>query len=116
MLLIRNILLLSGCYTSTTAFTTPLSARRTTILHNNYLDSIGADGENRNNADAATPPPPAARVEEPPSIDLDGQIVDRQSNLAFGRSRSVNEDPRPFDMESRLVADIVLSIVCCLHI
>ena len=37
---------------------------------------------------------------EPPSIDLNGQIQDRQSNLAYTR-QSINEDPRQFDMDRR---------------
>ena len=110
-MLIRNVLFLGACYTgSTSGFTAPLPAARITSLKNNYLDSIGADGDtSSSSANADTTPPPAARVEEPPSIDLDGQIVDRQSNLSFRQNRnnqSVNEDPRPFDIESRSVAVI----------
>jgi len=44
--------------------------------------------------------PPRGRWEEPPSVDLDGNIRDRQSNLAHNR-QSVNEDPRAFDYDSR---------------
>ena len=43
---------------------------------------------------------PRGTWEEPPSIDLDGQVVDRQSNLSR-RTPSVNEDPRGFDMDRR---------------
>ena len=116
LLTFRNVLLLSACYT-TTSFTTATSTARITALHNSYLDSIGGDnnsggGERTNtNADVDLP---QQRVEEPPSIDLDGQIVDRQSNLAFRGSGSVNEDPRPFDAESRLVYAFVL-LLTCLH-
>ena len=108
-MLIRNVLFLGACYTSSiTGFNTAKPIARTSSLRNSYLDSIGADGDNKpTNAESSTPPPPpAARVEEPPSIDLEGQIVDRQSNLSFRENRnyqSVNDDPRPFDMESRLV-------------
>ena len=110
-MLIRNVLFIGACYTSsTTGFNTAKPIARTTSLKNSYLDSIGANGENKpptpTNDDSTSQPPPAARVEEPPSIDLEGQIVDRQSNLSFRDNRnyqSVNDDPRPFDMESRSV-------------
>lgn len=101
-MLVRNALLLSACYTAT-SFTFPTSIVRLTSLGNSYLDSIGGDPESNSNADVDLPPVTQQREEVPPSIDLDGQIVDRQSNLAFRRSQSVNEDPRPFDAESRLV-------------
>ena len=110
-MLIRNVLFIGACYTSsTTGFNTAKPIARTTSLKNSYLDSIGANGENKpptpTNDDSTPQPQPAARVEEPPSIDLEGQIVDRQSNLSFRDNRnyqSVNDDPRPFDMESRSV-------------
>ena len=35
------------------------------------------------------------------SYDMQGQVADRQSNLSRRDSRSVNEDPRAFDMEGR---------------
>ena len=35
------------------------------------------------------------------SYDMQGQVADRQSNLSRRDSRSVNEDPRGFDMEGR---------------
>lgn len=45
-------------------------------------------------------------------MDLNGRIVDRSSNLARQRDyQSVNEDPRPFDVESRSVLR-VLHVVC----
>ncbi|KAL7542186.1 hypothetical protein ACHAXR_011585 [Thalassiosira sp. AJA248-18] len=49
------------------------------------------------------PPPsgPRRAFEDPPSIDLDGQVQDRQSNLFHRRTPSVNEDPRGFDMDRR---------------
>jgi hypothetical protein len=54
--------------------------------------------------DAPPPPGPRRSFEEPPSVDLGGQVVDRQSNLSYGgrvRTPSVNEDPRGFDYERR---------------
>lgn len=50
------------------------------------------------------PPPrgPRRSFQEPPSIDLGGQVVDRQSNLSRrGQTPSVNEDPRGFDYDRR---------------
>lgn len=55
----------------------------------------------------APPPPsgPRRSFEEPPTVDLGGQVVvDRQSNLSYNgrvRTPSVNEDPRGFDYERR---------------
>ena len=43
---------------------------------------------------------PRRSWEQPPSIDLNGQIQDRQSNLSYNR-QSINEDPRQFDMDTR---------------
>lgn len=43
---------------------------------------------------------PRRSWEQPPQIDLNGQIQDRQSNLAYNR-QSINEDPRQFDMDRR---------------
>ena len=43
---------------------------------------------------------PRRSREQPPQIDLNGQIQDRQSNLAYNR-QSINEDPRQFDMDRR---------------
>ncbi len=47
-------------------------------------------------------PPPAQSpsYEEPPSVDLGGQVRSRESNL-FHPSQSVQEDSRPFDMNRR---------------
>ena len=47
-------------------------------------------------------------------MDLDGQIVDRQSNLVFRGSQSVNDDPRPFDVESRSVC-LLYWFVCLFY-
>eukprot|EP00577_Skeletonema_sp_RCC1716_P021540 CAMPEP_0113394176 /NCGR_PEP_ID=MMETSP0013_2-20120614/12344_1 /TAXON_ID=2843 ORGANISM="Skeletonema costatum, Strain 1716" /NCGR_SAMPLE_ID=MMETSP0013_2 /ASSEMBLY_ACC=CAM_ASM_000158 /LENGTH=369 /DNA_ID=CAMNT_0000277949 /DNA_START=71 /DNA_END=1180 /DNA_ORIENTATION=- /assembly_acc=CAM_ASM_000158 len=47
-------------------------------------------------------PPPAQSpsYEDPPSVDLGGQVRSRESNL-FHPSQSVQEDSRPFDMNRR---------------
>jgi hypothetical protein len=114
-MLIR-VLFLGACYTSTSAFTTPtLTTRSSSSLKNSYLDSINSDGNqpssSKNNADES--PPPVRQQEQPPAIDLGGQIVDRQSNLVFRGSQSVNDDPRPFDVESRSVSLFHLFICQC---
>lgn len=118
-MLIR-VLFLGACYTSTSAFTTPtLTTRSSSSLKNSYLDSINSDGNqpssSNNNADESPPP---IRQQEPPAIDLGGQIIDRQSNLVFRGSQSVNDDPRPFDVESRsvLVSLFHLFIINAAHV
>ncbi len=47
------------------------------------------------------PPPNSMRFRDSPSVDLSGEIRDRQSNLWHRSSQSINEDPRGFDIESR---------------
>lgn len=97
----RNLpLFVAYCTGTTDGFSSPLSMSTplATSLQNSYLDSIGPDRD--------PPPPQSGRYEDPPSVDLGGRIVDRQSNLFFRREpnyQSVNEDPRQFDMERRSV-------------
>ncbi|KAL7487468.1 hypothetical protein ACHAW6_013065 [Cyclotella cf. meneghiniana] len=98
-MLMRNLpLFVAYCAGTTDGFSSPLSMSTplATSLQNSYLDSIGPDRD--------PPPPQSGRYEDPPSVDLGGRIVDRQSNLFFRREpnyQSVNEDPRQFDMERR---------------
>ena len=106
----RNVLLLGACCTSTThGFSTPYaSITLKSSLKNSYLDSIGPNEDRRPPMPipGALPPPPIGQFEDPPYIDLDRRVMDRQSNLFFGREpnyQSVNEDPRQFDMERRSV-------------
>lgn len=58
-------------------------------------------------APATTMPPRGAHRgaweqswEDPPSVDLAGRVTDRQSNLSR-QTPSVNDDPRPFDVDRR---------------
>jgi hypothetical protein len=106
-MLIRNVLFLGACY-PTTSFTPPPPTSIRTSLSNSYLDSI-----NSNDGDRTSPSTKNNdNVFEEPSVDLNGRIVDRSSNLARQRDyQSVNEDPRPFDVESRSVLR-VLHVVC----
>jgi len=85
-------------FSSSLSLPLSLSTPLVTSLKNSYLDSIGPDRD--------PPTPQSGRYEDPPSVDLGGRIVDRQSNLFFRREpnyQSVNEDPRQFDMERRSV-------------
>jgi len=106
----RNVLLLGACCTSTThGFSTPYaSITLKSSLKNSYLDSIGPNEDRRPPMPipGAPPPPPIGQFEDPPYIDLDGRVMDRQSNLFFRMDpnyQSINEDPRQFDMERRSV-------------
>ncbi|KAL3795912.1 hypothetical protein HJC23_002183 [Cyclotella cryptica] len=100
---IRNLpLFVAFCAGTANGFSSPLSLSTplVTSLQNSYLDSIGPERDPRR--------PQSGRYEEPPSVDLDGRVVDRQSNLFFRRDpnyQSVNEDPRRFDMERRSIGD-----------
>jgi hypothetical protein len=107
-MLIRNVLFLSACYPTTSFTPSPPNTSIRTSLSNSYLDSI-----NSNDGDRTSPSTKNNdNVFEEPSVDLNGRIVDRSSNLARQRDyQSVNEDPRPFDVESRSVLR-VLHIVC----
>lgn len=54
-------------------------------------------------SDRRGPPPrgaPRGTWEDPPSVDLNGRVTDRRSDLSRV-TQSVAEDPRPFDMERR---------------
>ena len=106
-MLLHNVLLLSVCqYTSGFTTAPSSSAARLAPLKNGYLDSINAENNNNNGDNDGEPQPTQPAVREAPSmIDLD--ITDgRQSNLSFRDNRnwaSVNDDPWPFDVNSRSV-------------
>jgi hypothetical protein len=114
---IRNTLVLGACCaSSTSAFTTPTSRTASTALRSSNfpppppqggpsprgrpLDDPFAPSVRRGNE----PPPrgPQRSFGEPPNVDLNGQVIDRQSNLSrMGQTPSVNDDPRGFDMSRR---------------
>ena len=105
-MLLHNVLLLSVCqYTSGFTTAPSSSAARLAPLKNGYLDSINAENNDNNGDNNGEPPQPAVR--EAPSTMIDLDITDgRQSNLSFRDNRnwaSVNDDPRPFDVNSRSV-------------
>ena len=109
---LRNLLVLGAyCASSTDAFATSASSlsHRTnegvsTALRSSYLDSLGDSSKPQPMAESPSPSSRSMPYAEPdpPSIDLNGQIQDRQSNLFRRRdTRSINEDPRQFDMDRR---------------
>eukprot|EP00956_Cyclotella_meneghiniana_P005076 scaffold6286_cov48-Cyclotella_meneghiniana.AAC.5 len=107
-MLLHNVLLLSVCqYTSGFTTAPSSSAARLAPLKNGYLDSINAENNNNNgdnNGEPQQPTQPAVR-EAPSMIDLDITDGRQSNNLSFRDNRnwqSVNDDPRPFDVNSRL--------------
>eukprot|EP00956_Cyclotella_meneghiniana_P002072 scaffold2332_cov21-Cyclotella_meneghiniana.AAC.1 len=106
-MLLHNVLLLSVCqYTSGFTTAPSSSSARLAPLKNGYLDSINAENNNNNNGNNNGEPPqqqPAVR-EAPTMIDLDITDGRQSNNLSFRDNRnwaSVNDDPRPFDVNSR---------------
>ena len=60
-----------------------------------------SSSQSRQSANPNRPPPAQSpSYEEPPSVDLGGEIRSRESNL-FHKGQSVQDDPRPFDMNRR---------------
>lgn len=77
-------------------------------LHSEPFHSWGPSRPNpasppsRQSANPNRPPPAQTpSYEEPPSVDLGGQVRSRESNLSFHPRQSVQEDSRPFDMDRR---------------
>ena len=109
----------ASCTGTASGFTSPLSLSTPLItsLQNSYLDLIGPNRQ--------PPLPQSGCYQDPPSVDLGGHVVDRQSNLSFRREpnyQSINEDPRQFDMERRSVfplhvvlQHLVLVTLCTLY-
>ena len=102
-MLLHNVLLLSVCqYTSGFTIAPSSASSRLAPLKSGYLDSI-----NNNNGDNdGEPPQPAVREASPSMIDLDITDGRQSNNLSFRDNRnwaSVNDDPRPFDVNSRSV-------------
>ena len=113
---LRNTLVFGACCASstTTAFAPPSSTSKvTTALHSEPriggpsprgrpLDDPFAPSPRIGSPRNAPPPPgPRHSFDDPPNVDLNGQVRDRQSNLFHRRTPSVNEDPRGFDMDRR---------------
>lgn len=108
--------LVLGAYCTTTdAFTTSSTNRLTTaLLSSNYDDDPRGPPRPMPNGPPPPLPTPRANYADPPSIDLDGQLQDRQSNLWHRRTpdyQSINEDPRQFDMQRRYVSSCTVSFV-----
>ena len=106
----------AGSRSSTFAFpspTTSVSQRKQVVFRATSSTKLGQYRDVRGSFDdpfspqpirqnnGPMPPPGPRRSFGEPSSDLNGQISDRQSNLAYQRTPSVNEDPRGFDMDRR---------------
>lgn len=108
---LRTAIVISASCGSAGAFvpSPSTSTKITTALGSSNPPSGGPGRRSRPFDDPFSPrtanaPPlrgPQRSFEEPPSVDLNGQVQDRQSNLFHRRTASVNEDPRGFDMDRR---------------